>query len=63
MLKDDYKAKIKLWVDCPVVMPLPRIANLPPFERKCFSSYQELNSWKKAYREQIARNGGVLWTK
>lgn len=63
MLKDDYNAKLKLWVKHPVLMPLLKASNLPHFGHKRFDSYEELNAWKKEYRAEIARNGGVKWTK
>ena len=60
---DDYAAKIILWVKNPVIMPLPKIVNLPYFGHKRFSSYDELNAWKREYRGEIAKNGGAKWTK
>lgn len=62
-ITDDYKAKIKLWVAHPVVMPLPKPDNLPYFGHKRFNSYEEMNAWKKEYRAEIAKAGGIKWTK
>lgn len=61
MIRDDYKAKIKLWVERPEVIPMPKPLNLPRFGHKRFNSYDELNAWKKAYREEIAQRGGLTW--
>jgi len=60
---DDYSAKIDIWAKDPKVCAVPKIANLPPFRSKKFSSYEEMNEWKRAYMERIALNGGVKWTK
>jgi len=59
--KDDYKAKYRLWVSHPPLFSPPVPLNLPRFGCKRFSSYEELNAWKRQYRLEIARAGGVQW--
>ena len=55
IIKDSYKAKIKLWLDNPVVMPWTPPKNIPFFGAKRFSSYVEFNEWKRDLIKQIAR--------
>ena len=59
---DNYKAKLKIWVEEGQVVRMPRAINLPPFKCKRFSSGTEMNAWKKEYLAEIARRGGVKWT-
>jgi len=58
-LTDDYKAKIKLWVANPRVMPLPPGPPVPRFRPQKFSSYEEMNRWKKALLTQMAREAAL----
>ena len=60
---DDYTAKFTIWARENRVVPLPRIANLPRFKSRKFNSYEEFNAWKKDLLDQIARAGGVQWTR
>jgi hypothetical protein len=60
---DDYLAKYKIWAMHPRVHPLPRFTGLPPFKAKKFDSYEQFNEWKSEYLREIARQGGVKWTK
>lgn len=60
---DDYNAKLDLWAREGRVYPLPKIANLPRFGSKSFSSYEEMNAWKKELLDTLARQGGAQWTK
>lgn len=60
---DDYKAKFKIWAKEGKVCPIPRIANLPKFGSKRFSSHAEMNAWKRKLLAELAANGGVEWMK
>jgi len=60
---DDYLAKYKIWARNPRVFPLPKFSGLPPLKAKKFNSYEEYNTWKREYLLEIARQGGVKWTK
>jgi hypothetical protein len=59
---DDYSAKIRLWIERTVVVPLPKMTGLPRFAPQKFRSHEEMNAWKKAYLEPIAAQGGCQWT-
>jgi len=61
-ISDDYKAKLLLWARRGEVVKMPRIADVPNFGCKRFSSGAEMNAWKKELLEQIAQQGGVKWT-
>ncbi len=54
-------AKIQLWLKTPDKTPMPVLLNLPPFHKKSFRSYEEMNAWKREYLLEIARNGGLKW--
>lgn len=58
---DDYKAKVRAWVRSPPVFIPAQAQNLPHFSCKRFQTYEEMNAWKREYRKQIARAGGVQW--
>lgn len=63
---DDYQAKIRFWVAAASrpgfrPPPCPAPENLPPFSPQRFSSYAQLNEWKRRYLLEIARQGGVKW--
>jgi hypothetical protein len=60
---DDYNAKYQIWAENPRVRPLPRFEGVPEFGVRRFSSYEELNRWKRELLEQIARSGGLRWTR
>ncbi len=60
---DDYKAKLNIWAKDACVYSLPKVTRLPQFGSQRFSSYAEMNAWKKDFLARIARNGGVEWTK
>jgi len=60
---DDYDAKIDIWARNPCVVHLPEATGLPRFGVKRFSSYEELNEWKRSLLLQLAERGGVRWTK
>ena len=62
-ISDDYGAKIKFWVSNLRVYPLPKITNLPVFKSKKFNSYEEMNQWKRELLAEIAKIGGIKWTK
>jgi len=55
IIKDSYKAKIKLWLDNPVVMPWSPPKNIPYFGVKRFKTYVEFNEWKRDLIKQIAQ--------
>ena len=63
---DDPHAKIRFWAAeaarpgfRPPSCPVPE--NLPKFPPQRFSSYAEMNLWKRRYLLEIARQGGVKW--
>ena len=63
---DDPHAKIRIWAAeatrpgfRPPSCPVPE--NLPKFPPQRFSSYAEMNAWKRRYLLEIARQGGVKW--
>lgn len=63
---DDIQAKVRFWAAeasqpgfRPRSCPVPE--HLPPFPPQRFSSYAELNAWKRRYLLEIARQGGVQW--
>ena len=60
---DDYKAKLKMWAAEGRVVACPKAVGLPRFGSRRFSSGAEMNAWKKEFLAEIARNGGVQWTK
>ena len=62
-LSDDYKSKYALWARAAQVYALPRFEGIPLFKAKKFSSYDEFNRWKRELLKEIARRGGVTWTK
>lgn len=60
---DDYKAKFKIWAKEGKVYPIPRIANLPRFGSRKFSSHAQMNAWKRELLAELIANGGAEWTK
>ena len=58
---DDYKAKLKMWAENPVVVGMPTIANFPEFGHVSFRNYEEMNAWKAEMRRELARQGGAKW--
>jgi hypothetical protein len=52
---DDYNAKYKIWAADPkpqLGIPEPK---LPKFSPKRFSSYEDMNRWKRELLDQIVR--------
>jgi len=62
-ITDDYKAKLRLWARNPRVSGAGSIPDLPRFACIRFSSYREMNEWKKEYIRSLARSGGCQWKK
>ena len=60
---DDYSAKYALWASHPEVCRLPGFTGVPRFGVRRFDSYDELNAWKRELKREIARRGGLTWTK
>ena len=58
---DIRKQKILLWLKNPPKMDFPVPASLPPFSKKSFRSYDEMNAWKREYLCEIAARGGIKW--
>ena len=58
---DIRKRKIELWLANPPEIKFPVPCNLPPFSKKSFRNYDEMNEWKREYLQEIARNGGIQW--
>lgn len=61
--QDDYDAKFKIWARNPKVVRCPNPVNLPRFKARRFDSYEEFNAWKNDLLEQMAKQGGIQWTK
>ena len=53
--------KYKLWLKNPPEMTFPTPVNLPPFSKKSFRNYDEMNAWKREYLKEIATRGGIQW--
>lgn len=62
-VKDNYNAKYKLWAADPKVVAGPNMVLPIKFPPQKFSSYQEMNEWKKNILVEIAEKGGVKWTR
>ena len=62
-ITDDYSAKLKIWAASPQITPTPRAVGLPRFGSRKFSSYEEMNAWKRELLSQLAAKGGCQWTK
>ena len=60
---DDYAAKYELWAREGRVYPLPKVVGLPHFGSRKFSSHHEMNDWKRSLLDEVARRGGVRWTR
>ena len=60
-ISNNFKAKYTIWAQERKVTSLPK-AKLPfKFPPQKFSSYKELNLWKRQLLVKIAENGGVKW--
>ena len=62
-IENDYKAKLKIWATELDVVTLPKAIGFPEFSCRRFSSGEDMNIWKKSMLDEIARNGGLRWTK
>lgn len=62
-LTDQPDAKIRLWARERRVVRTPRIANVPAFGHRRFSSYAEFNAWKQDLLLNVVRRGGAQWTR
>ena len=60
---DDYNSKYAIWARAPIVHPMPEFTGVPPFEPQKFDSYEDLNRWKSELLVEIARLGGLKWTR
>jgi hypothetical protein len=60
---DDYQAKYSLWAANPEVRALPSFTGVPRFGVRRFRSYEEMNAWKRELLREIARRGGLTWTR
>lgn len=60
---DDYNSKYVIWARAPRVYPLPKFEGVPSFGARKFDSYEEFNRWKQELLLEIARGGGLRWTK
>ena len=58
---DIREQKIRLWLKNPPKMDFPAPTNLPPFSKKSFRNYDEMNAWKREYLREIAARGGLKW--
>ena len=62
-ITDDYHAKVKLWAASPTVIEWVAPEGLPHFGHRRFDSLEEMNAWKREYRLEIARSGGLRWNR
>jgi len=62
-IANDYKAKVKIWASESRVTALPKAVGFPDFGCRRFASGDEMNAWKKEMPAEIARRGGLQWTK
>ncbi len=53
---DNYDAKFEIWAREEKVYPLASFPPFPNFRAKKFSSYEELNQWKRSLLDQLAAN-------
>lgn len=60
---DDYKVKARFYARNPRVVHIGITPELPRFGHVRFSSYNEMNAWKKEYLRSLARRGGCTWKK
>jgi hypothetical protein len=60
---DDYESKYAIWAAEPAVFPLPEYEGVPRFAPRRFGSYEGLNRWKRELLLEIARRGGLRWTR
>jgi hypothetical protein len=52
-ISDDYNAKFELWARNPKPQPeLPPLP-VPKFKSRRFSSYEEMNQWKRELMDQM----------
>lgn len=54
---------VREWAANPKVVGFPKPTGLPLFGSKRFKNVEEFNAWKESYLKEIARAGGVKWTK
>lgn len=59
---DDYLAKYRLWARNPRVVSIPRAPRLPNFKSQKFTTHQEMNRWKEAVLQDLAREAAAKWT-
>ncbi len=52
---DDYTAKVRMWAERQIVVPLPPGPRIPRFRSKKFKTHAEMNRWKESLLLQIAR--------
>jgi len=62
-LTDQPDAKILLWARERRVVRTPRLANVPAFGHRRFSSYADFNTWKRNLLLDVVRRGGAPWTR
>ena len=54
-ISDDYSAKLRLWAEHQVVVPLPVVPPLPRFPAQRFRTHLEMNRWKESLLRAVAR--------
>lgn len=57
------RGKLGIWAKEGKVSPVPTADLGVTFRPQKFSSYREMNEWKDRLLDEIARKGGVKWTK
>jgi len=60
---DNYKSKIKFYIRNPQVAHIGVTPEFPRFGHVRFTSYDEMNAWKKELLRSLARRGGCSWKK
>lgn len=60
---DDYRAKYAIWASRPKVQRMPEFVGVPKFGARRFDTYDEMNDWKRELLREIARRGGLTWTR
>ncbi len=60
---DNYNTKYKIWAEEKKIVAFPQMILPFKFSAQKFNSYEEMNSWKEKIIIEIAKCGGVKWSK
>lgn len=58
---DDYSAKVRMWLENPVILPWTKPEGIPCFPAQKFRNHDEFGAWKNGLLAEIAARGGVTW--